>query len=246
MKRRTYSVIGALLVPAIWILAKSWIGVGDRYLPSLPDVARAYKDISPSIWQHLAATSTRLAVGFGLGIIAGIALALAVARSTSLRAILWPSIQSMRAVPAAALVPFMLLWFGFAETGKYLLIVCAVSFNLAVAGEQILSRLPDSTRAFILSFDLTPRSLTWVLYLPRILEDILPTLRFSLAMAIGAVTVAELLGSQVGLGYLIQTSRSTFSLHVLVLATIMLGLLSIVADRLLIYSWRRLVFWRRL
>ncbi|GMV20766.1 MAG: hypothetical protein AMXMBFR57_07150 [Acidimicrobiia bacterium] len=140
----------------------------------------------------------------------------------------------------------MLLWFGFAETGKYLLIVCAVSFNLAVAGEQILSRLPDSTRAFILSFDLTPRSLTWVLYLPRILEDILPTLRFSLAMAIGAVTVAELLGSQVGLGYLIQTSRSTFSLHVLVLATIMLGLLSIVADRLLIYSWRRLVFWRRL
>jgi ABC-type nitrate/sulfonate/bicarbonate transport system permease component len=74
-----------------------------------------------------------------------------------------------------------------------------------VAGLELVAHAPENHKAFFHSFGLTPRKLTFRYALPRILEGILPTLRFSLALAIGAVTVSEVLGSQVGLGYLIQS-----------------------------------------
>ena len=156
-----------------------------------------------------------------------------------------PTLQSLRAVPAAATVPFFILWFGFSEFGRYLLVLTAVGFNIAVASSQILERISDVERAFFFSFALSPGGLLFRYALPKIVENLLPTLRFSLALSIGAVTVSELLGSQVGLGYLIQTSRSTFSLHVLFLAVILLGVLSAASDFLLVLVWRSVVFWRR-
>ena len=65
-----------------------------------------------------------------------------------------------------------------------------------------------------------------------------------MALAIGAVTVSELLGSQVGLGYLIQTSRLTFWLDLLFLSMLLLGILSAAFDWLLRGLWGVIVFWR--
>ena len=89
-----------------------------------------------------------------------------------------------------------------------------------------------------------PESLTLKFLLPSVLERILPTLRFALATALGLVVVSELLGSQVGLGYLIQTARSTFSLQLIFLAAILLGVMNFCLDFLLRWCWGLIVFWR--
>jgi ABC-type nitrate/sulfonate/bicarbonate transport system permease component len=60
----------------------------------------------------------------------------------------------------------------------------------------------------------------------------------------GVVIVSELLGSQVGLGYLMQTARSTFSMHVIFLAMIMLGALNALVDVTVTRLWSRSVYWR--
>lgn len=237
-------IAGAIFVPVLWIAIKYGLGVSDRFLPSPISVITAVRDIEPSILVHLGYTTARLAIGFSLGIALGLAMALLSVRSQRLNWFLMPVIQSLRAVPSAAVVPFFLLWFGFSETGRYLLVITAVAFNLFIAAIQILREQSEAHRAFFLSFGQTPGRLLLDYSLPKIAETLLPTLRFSLALSIGAVTVSELLGSQVGLGYLIQTSRSTFSLHVLFLATIALGLLSAGSDLLLVSVWRRLVYWR--
>jgi ABC-type nitrate/sulfonate/bicarbonate transport system permease component len=155
-----------------------------------------------------------------------------------------PSIQSLRAVPAAAAVPFFLLWFGFSEWGRYLLVLMAVALNVAVAATQILGQHSNAHATFFASFGLKPGRLTIRYCLPRVLEDLLPTLRYSLALAVGAVTVSELLGSQIGLGYLIQTARLTFSLDLLFLVMISLGVLATLFDSGLQRLWDHLVFWR--
>lgn len=237
-------LLGVLLVPMIWIFVKVFFAVSDRYLPAPLAVLQATKDIRPSVFVHLFYTSSRLVIGYSLGVVIGIGWALLMVRFQNLRALLTPSIQAMRSIPAPAVIPFFLLWFGFSETGRYLIVLSAVSFNVTVASMQILAHKPESHAAFFHSFALQGGSLSFSYALPRIAEAILPTLRFSLALAIGAVTVSELLGSQVGLGYLIQSSRSTFSLHVLFLSTILLGCLSAVADLILRSVWNHFVFWR--
>jgi ABC-type nitrate/sulfonate/bicarbonate transport system permease component len=242
--RGVFLFLGCCLVPIVWIAIKTQLGVSDLYLPSPLAVLRAAGDIRPSIFTHVLYTASRLIIGYSVGVVLGIALTLLMFRSLTWTSMLLPSVQSLRAVPAAALVPFFLLWFGFSEIGRYLLVVGAVAFNIAIAGLEVLAHTPENHRAVFHSFGLSARRLTLRYALPRVLEAILPTLRFSLALAIGAVTVSELLGSQVGLGYLIQSGRSTFSLDVIFLSTILLGVLAAATDGALTVFWNGLVSWK--
>lgn len=81
--------------------------------------------------------------------------------------------------------------------------------------------------------------------IPRIAETLLPTLRFGLALALGLIAVSEMLGAQYGLGYLMQTSRATFSLNVLILCAFLLGVIATASDMALRYAWPHIVTWRR-
>jgi ABC-type nitrate/sulfonate/bicarbonate transport system permease component len=241
---RLVSIVGFILVPAVWILLKETGLVSDRYLPSPEAVLRACREIEPTIFYHLLFTALRLVVGFVSGVAAGVALGIAINRSKLLAGLVNPMLGSMRSVPAIAIVPFFLLWFGFSEHGKILLVLTGIAFNIAVATNQVLSEIPDKHRILFKSFGIEPNSMIRDYTLPRILETLLPTVRFSLSTAMGVVIVSELLGSQVGLGYLMQTARSTFSMHVIFLATILLGILNALLDFAVTKWWSKALYWR--
>jgi ABC-type nitrate/sulfonate/bicarbonate transport system permease component len=237
-------VIGIILMPSIWIALKQFGHISDRYLPSPSDVLRAVTEIDPNIFFHLGFTAARLVFGFLLGTLVGIALGIVIYNFKSVARLINPAIESMRSIPAIAIVPFFILWFGFSETGRILMVVTGIAFNLAVATYQALSDMPEKHKILFNSFGISPRSLTREYVLPRLMETLLPTIRFSLSTAMGVVIASELLGSQMGLGYLMQTARSTFSMHVIFLATILLGLLNACVDLVLTKTWNRAVYWR--
>ena len=239
------SVLGVLLMPLIWVFLKSYVGIGDRYLPSIPAVFQAAADLRPGIFVHTYYSLSRLVIGFALGVVAGGALGIGIYRSPIFKNLGMPSIQALRSVPPIATVPFFLLWMGFSETGRYLMIVVGIGFNIAIATYQILGNIPEKYAIMFKSFDLEPRKQILIFSIPRVAENLLPTVRFSLSTAIGLVIVSELLGSQVGLGYLIQTSRSTFALHTIFLATLVLGIVSASADQIIHVLWRKVLFWQR-
>jgi ABC-type nitrate/sulfonate/bicarbonate transport system permease component len=238
------AIIGFALIPVIWISLKYFAHISDRYLPSPLAVIQATTEIEPSVWIHFTYTAVRLVFGFILGVVSGIGLGICINKSKTLASIINPMLDSMRSVPAIAIVPFFLLWFGFSEMGRILLVVTGIAFNIAVATYQALSEIPEKHRILFKSFGIAPSSMTLDYSIPRIMEDLLPTVRFSLSTAMGVVIASELLGSQLGLGYLMQTARSTFSMHVIFLATILLGLLNAIMDTSLTRIWTRAVYWR--
>ena len=242
---RLVSIAGTLLIPIAWWLVKELAQVPDRYLPSIGAVVEAINDIDPNLLIHIEKTVTRLIVGFIGGTILGICLGILFSRYLFIEKFLSPSVHALRAVPSAATVPFFLLWFGFAESGRYLLVFLAVGLNVAVASSQILSHHSRAHLAFFHSFGIPSGALPLRYSLPRVLEEILPTLRYSLTVAIGAVTVAELLGAQEGLGYLIQTGRSTFSFQLMFLAIIVIGIVASLMDFALRVIWKRMIYWRQ-
>jgi len=123
-------------------------------------------------------------------------------------------------------------------------VVVGIAFNIAIATSQVLSEIPEKHQILFRSFGLSPGAMIRDYTIPRLMETLLPTVRFSLSTAMAVVIVSELLGSQIGLGYLIQTARSTFSMHVIFLAVIMLGILNAIADFALTRLWTRSVYWR--
>lgn len=239
------SIVGVLLLPTLWFYLHYVVKIGERFLPSPVRVYEAIFALHPSILVHTFDTVTRFIIGSLLGIIAGILIGFVLHRSTVARRLLMPSIQALRATPPVAVVPFFLLWFGFSDIGKYLLIVFGLGVSLAITTFQILENPPEKYRVFFKSFSLNPHGQTLSFSLPYVLQEILPTIRFCLSVAIGLVVVSEFLGSQTGLGYLIQTSRSTFSFHVIILANILLGAILVAVDWLTIRMWDTLLFWQK-
>jgi ABC-type nitrate/sulfonate/bicarbonate transport system permease component len=239
-----WTVAAFFILPAIWVMVKYLGHVSDRYLPSPIQVIQAVGDIEPNVAVHLAFTSLRLVAGFVAGLLVGIGLGVAAFKSQILARILAPVLDSMRSIPAIAIIPFFLLWFGFSEVGRILLVVTGIAFNIAIATYQILKEVPEKHQILFKSFNIAPSALTREYIIPRVLETLLPTVRFSLATAMGVVIASELLGSQIGLGYLMQTARNTFSMHVIFLCTILLGLLNAIVDSVVTRSWTRAVYWR--
>ncbi len=236
-------VVSALLLVLIWLGVKELFSVPDRYLPSLWMVAEAVADVGPDLLLHAGATSVRVVAGFLGGVLLGVVACLVAYRFGALN-FLMPSINALRAVPPVALLPFFLLWFGFTEVGRIVLLLVGLGVNVFVASAEVVGNPSESDRILFRSFPVRPAGLAWYFWLPRILESLLPTLRFGLSMLIGLVVIAEMLGAQSGLGYLIQTSRSTFSLDVILLSSALLGFITIVSDRVLQILWRHVTFWK--
>ena len=139
---------------------------------------------------------------------------------------------------------FFLLWFGFEETGKFLLIFTGIAFNLSITTIEILSIIPDKYLIFFRSINKQAENHLRYFALPFVLEKLLPTLRFSLSTAIGLVVVSEFLGSQVGLGYLIQTARSTFSMNVIFACMLLFGVMNFAIDKILVFIWGKIIYWK--
>ncbi|ESS72052.1 ABC-type nitrate/sulfonate/bicarbonate transport system, permease component [Methyloglobulus morosus KoM1] len=242
---RLAKIFGFVLFPLIWITLKYFGEIADRYLPDPIAVLESASLVDPSIAVHTFYTVTRFTTGFVFGTTLGVGITLIMYRSSLINALLLPIIQSSRAIPAVALIPFFILWFGFSEVGRYFLVLTGTAFNVAVAGLEILSKIPERYSIMFASFGLKPTQFCIRYGLPSICDGLLPTLRFSLSSSIGLIVASEMLGAQVGLGYLAQSARATFSLDLLFLVVILLGIISSIADWLLIILWGKLLFWRR-
>jgi taurine transport system permease protein len=242
--RALRQLLAASIGILVWIGVKYGFGISDRYLPGIGAMYQAIVDIGPAWLTDIFATLSRTLIGFTLGVVLGVGVALALFRLNFLWVIM-PTVQAVRAVPAVAIVPFFLLWFGFSEIGRYLLVIVGLGLNVLVACADTLETPRERDLVLFRNFQAPLNTRVLRYWLPRVLENLLPTLRFGIALALGVIIVSEMLGAQSGLGYLMQTSRATFSLNVIMLSAFILGGIAALLDLLLRAIWTQIVPWRR-
>ena len=235
--------VGLLLV---WALVSGLGLVSPLLLPSPVRVLGAIVDIGPEqLARHIAVTFMRIVVGFAIGAACGFAVGVVMQRSRIAFTVLDPIVQPSRAVPPVALLPFFILIFGFAEAGRIVLIVLGTSLIVCVGTIEAINRVPASIVKLGLVMGLPRGSLYRRVIIPASLPELRGTLRIALALAVSLVVVAEFLGVQSGLGYLINLSRVTLSTHTIVLAVILITTLSWSLDRLIVVVFRRVFDWDR-
>ncbi len=158
---------------------------------------------SGELARHITATLTRVAAGFGLGVIAGTTLGAVSGYWGLARRLLDPTVQALRAIPSIAWVPLFILWLGIFDTSKIALIAVGVFFPvyLGVMG-AILSvdrKIVEVGRIFRLS---GPAMIRRIL-LPAVLPAYVVALRVGLGLGWMFVVAAEFMGASEGLGYLL-------------------------------------------
>lgn len=198
-----------IIVLIIWQLAGVFDLVSKTVLPTPLDILLAFQELikTGELFGHLSISVFRAAAGFFIGGSLGIILGTIVGFSTRSEQYLDPSVQMLRTVPHLALAPLFVLWFGFGETSKVLLIADGAFFPLYVNAflgiRGVDSKLFDVAR--VLEF--SKRKLITKLILPAALPNLLLGARLSLGVAWVSLVVAELMGSTEGIGYMIMDAR---------------------------------------
>ncbi len=244
--------LGQRLVPwlvpvglvALWQIASSAGWLSTRVLPAPLDVLRAAWElaISGELWTHLKISAGRALLGLAIGGGAGLALGLLTGSVRFFETLLDSTVQMVRNVPALALIPLVILWFGIEETAKLFLISVSVFFpiylNTFHGIRNVDPQLIEMGRSYGLS--------RWQLYkeviLPGAMSSILVGLRFSLGLMWVILIVAETISAQSGIGYLTMNAREFLRTDVVLVGILLYALLGKLADifaRTLERGWLR-------
>jgi len=193
---------------------------------------------------HLAVSTGRAAAGTLIGASIGLALGLITGLSRPLQLVLDGPLQMIRAVPALALVPLVILWFGLGEVAKIFIVVITVVFPVYLNTFHGVRSVDPLLVEMARVYDLRGFALYRQVILPGAMPSILVGLRFALGMSWLVIIVAETLGASSGLGYLAANAREFMQMDLLVLTIVLWALLGKAADWLARQLERRLLPWQ--
>jgi sulfonate transport system permease protein len=193
---------------------------------------------------NLLVSASRVGLGLGIGVTAGIVLALLAGLSRPGEAAVDPLMQIKRTIPVVALSPLFIVWFGIGETPKIALIAFATLFpvylNLYNGIRGVDKRLVDAAR----SFGLGRTALIVHVILPGALPSLLLGLRYALTIAIVMLVIAEQINASAGLGFLVNNARDFMRTDIIVVCLMVYALLGLAADFLIRAIEDRALAWR--
>lgn len=243
-------LVRAITIPVIiliiWQLAGVFGLVSKTVLPTPLDIFLAFQELikTGELFGHLSISVFRAAAGFFIGGGLGIILGTIVGFSTRSEQYLDPSVQMLRTVPHLAVAPLFVLWFGFGETSKVLLIADGAFFPLYVNAflgiRGVDSKLFDVAR--VLEF--SKRKLITKLILPSALPNLLLGARLSLGVAWVSLVVAELMGSTEGIGYMIMDARQFSNTDIVFVGKIIFAFVGKFSDSLVRLLEAKFLRWR--
>lgn len=242
--RRLVPWLVPLALIAVWQAASAFGWLSTRVLPAPLDVLRAAQTLAESgeLLKHVQVSAGRalggLAIGGGLGLVLGLL-------TGSLRwaeTLLDSTIQMVRNIPALALIPLVILWFGIDESAKLFLISVSVFFPIYLNTFHGIRNVDPALIEMGRSYGLTRWQLYREVILPGALSSILVGLRFSLGLMWVILIVAETISAQSGIGYLTMNAREFLQTDVVLVGILLYALLGKLADwfaRALEHWWLR-------
>ena len=235
-----------ILIIALWQWAAERGWTNPLFFPAPDVIAGAFGELlsTGELFHHLGISVWRALIGFLLGGSFGLLVGLLSGLSRKAEYVLDPSLQMLRTIPHLAIAPLVLLWFGFGEQSKVVIIALGAFFPLYVntfmAIRNVDNKLFDVAK--VLAFGRA--KLVFRLVLPAALPGILLGLRLSLALSWIGLVVAELIGSQSGIGFLINLGKQTSATEDIFVGVILFAIVGKLVDSFVRVLERKLLHWR--
>jgi NitT/TauT family transport system permease protein len=235
-----------LLLAVAWELAARLNIISSLALPPLSSVATAWVDLikDGELIDNGGASLYRAFMGLLLAVIVGGGLGMAMARVRLLDVFLNPLVELFYPLPKSALIPVTVLWLGFGDGSKILLIFLGCMIPVTI-GAYNGARSSDHALVWSArSMGASPIRMMWDVVMPSALPELLNGIRTALALAFILLVSSELIVSQKGFGYLIGYLGSTGSYEGMYAVVLTVAFLGFAADRFyqLLMQW--LLRWR--
>lgn len=203
-------VIAVLLFFGVWELGCRLFSVPVFILPAPSAAFAELIALWPGIWPNALHTLIVTLIGFGLSVVFGVLLGVAVGASALLYRAINPLLIGFNAIPKVALVPILVMWFGIgtvpAVLTAFLTAFFPISVNVATGIATVEPELLDVLR----SLGASRLDIVRKIGLPRSLPYFFASLKVAIALAFVGTVISETIASNVGIGYLMVTASSTF------------------------------------
>ena len=198
---------------------------------------------SGALLKDIAASLSRVAVGFTvaslLGVGLGIATGVAGRTGEPIRSVL----ELLRPIPPIAWVPLAILWFGLGDKAAWFIVFVGAFFPIYIQVSLALARTPPEWMELAESLRASPGLTLIRVRLPAAAPQITAALRTGLGLAWTSVIAAELIGAQSGLGYRIQMHRLVLETEGVIVGMVCIGVLGFTMSSVATRLERRLIPW---
>lgn len=241
----TLRLVLIALVLGAWELAVLVLEIPQFILPPPSSIfVGLWRGLQSGIYvNHIGVTLTETFLGFALGSMLAFALGTAVALSRRVEYFLYPFIVMFQAMPKVALAPLIVVWFGLGLTSKVINAALVAFFPLMV-NTIVGLRSADEDRINLLrSLAASKSQIFWMLRLPNALPYIFAGLEIAMIFALIGAIVAEFVGSERGLGMLIQSMNFNMDVAGQFGVLLILSVIGLILNGLVTAVRRRTLFW---
>jgi NitT/TauT family transport system permease protein/taurine transport system permease protein len=210
--------------------------VNARVFPSIESVFKAGIEAvnDGSIFNHIAASLGRVAVGTLLAVLISIPLGVAMGLNPIVSDFLSPLFRFFSVLAGIAWIPIATLWFGYGFGAITFVIFNAVFFVVTYNTLLGVASIPMPLRNAAASLGANGWTLLTQVILPGALPNIVTGIRTGLGFAWRGLIAAEMIATNVGLGYMLFLARDFYKTEVIVLGMIIIGLIWLAIDRLIL------------
>jgi NitT/TauT family transport system permease protein len=235
-----------LLIAVAWELVARLELVSNTALPPLSDVIVAWIDMikDGELITNGASSLYRAFAGLALSIAIGSVLGIVMAWWKPVNVLLAPLVEVFYPLPKSALIPVTVIWLGFGDGSKILLIflgcmlpVTVGAFNGARSSEQVLVWSARSMGANKLR-------MLWDVVVPSAMPELLNGIRTALALSFILLVSSELIVAQKGFGFLIGSFGANGSYDAMYAVVLTVAFLGFAADRIYLLILKRAMAWR--
>ena len=229
------------MLVALWAVLVPAFDVNPRIFPGVAAVAQAGLDSlrDGSLAQHVAGSLGRVAFGTLLALVISIPLGVAMGVSPAVSSFFTPLVRFFSVLAGIAWIPIATLWFGYGFGAITFVIFNAVLFVVTYNTLLGVAAIPMPLRHAAASLGAGRWAMLTQVLLPGALPNIVTGIRTGLGFAWRGLIAAEMIATNVGLGYMLFVARDFYRTEVIVFGMIVIGLLWLALDRLLLAPLER-------
>jgi NitT/TauT family transport system permease protein len=228
---------------ALWEAACHLFAIPAFFLPAPSVIATAMRDYWSQLLFHSFHTLWMTVAGFGIAVVFGILLGIALGASRFVNAGAQPLLVGFNAIPKVAVVPILILWFGVGwippVMTAFLISFFPIVVNVATGLSTIEPEMEDVMRALGASkWDILVK-----IGIPRSMPYLFASLKVAITLAYVGSVIAESNASRYGIGNLITRASADFNVPLVFAALIALAILGVIIYAATVELERRMTGW---
>ena len=242
---KLWSVSAIAVILIIWQMVCS-LGVVEAFLlPSPVQIVKTLIAEFPLLMGHAAVTLAEAFLGLFLGVLLGFAVAVLMDHFEPLYKAFYPLIVLTQTVPAVAIAPLLVLWFGYEMAPKVILIVITTFFPIAVG---LLNGFKSADRDqinLLRAMGATRLQVFRHIKLPGSISQFFAGLRISASYAVVGAVIAEWLGGFNGLGVYMTLVKKAYAFDKMFAVIFLISLISLLLMKGVDWAEKKCMPWER-